>query len=77
MSRFIHKVKRKNGNPYLPSTLVSLVVSIQWYLRENRRAAVSFNEKDSTYDRKGLNVKMKTLSKEGIGLWQTYPANLI
>ena len=51
MSRFIQEVKRKHGNPYLRSSLVSLVSGIQRYLRENGRAAVSFfNEKDSTYD---------------------------
>ena len=67
MSRFIEEVKRKDGNPYPPSILVSLVSGTQWYLRENGRAAVSFfNEKDSTYDllRKSLDAKMKTLAKD-------------
>ena len=35
MSRFVQEVKRKDGNPYPPSTLVSLVSGIQRYLREN------------------------------------------
>ena len=42
MSRFVQEVKQKDGNPYPPSTLVSLVSGIQRYLRENGRAAVSF-----------------------------------
>ena len=70
MSRFVQEVKRKDGNPYPPSTLVRLVSGIQQYLRENGRAAVSFfDEKDATYDilRKSVDAKMKTLAKEGIG----------
>ena len=70
MSRFVQEVKQKDGNPYPPSTLVSLVSGIQRYLRENGRAAVSFfYEKDATYDllRKSVDTKMKTLAKEGIG----------
>ena len=42
ISRFVQEVKRKDGNPYPPSTLVSLASGIQRYLRENGRAAISF-----------------------------------
>ena len=43
IARFVHEVVKKDGNtPYSPNSLYQIVVSIQRFLRENRRPEVSF-----------------------------------
>ena len=37
MARFVHEVRRKDGNEYPPSSLICIVSAVQRYLRENGR----------------------------------------
>ena len=70
MARFVHEVRRKDGNEYPPSSLICIVSAVQRYLRENGRPAVCFyDDKNSTYDmlRKSLDAKLKLLTSKGIG----------
>ena len=70
MGRFVHEVRRKDGNEYPPSSLICIVSAVQRYLQENGRPAVCFyDDKNSTYDmlRKILDAKLKLLTSKGIG----------
>lgn len=71
LQRFICEIRRKNGQPYPPSTLQNIAASIQRYLRTEKSMQVNFfKSDDQTFAefRKTLDSHMRQLTNEGIGL---------
>jgi hypothetical protein len=65
---FILEVRNKSGKEYYPNTIYELIISIQHYLRANNRFVSFLDDTEFNTMREVLDAKMKSLSKQGIGL---------
>ena len=71
LQRFILEIRRKDGNPYPPNTLVQITSALQRYLRTDCDINVNFyKDDDPTFAgfRKTLDARMKDLTAQGIGI---------
>jgi hypothetical protein len=71
LQRFIVEIRRKDGNPYPPSTLLAITSGIQRHLRTENNAQVNFfKEDENTFlgFRKALDARMKELTVQGVGV---------
>lgn len=65
---FILEVRNKSGKEYYPNTIYELIISLQHYLRANKRFVSFLDDTEFNTMREVLDAKMKSLSKQGIGL---------
>ena len=71
LQRFICEIRRKNGEPYPPSTLQNIAAGLQRYLRTEKSMHVNFFKTDDptfAQFRKTLDSHMRELTNDGIGL---------
>lgn len=65
---FILQVRNKSGKEYYPNTIYELIISLQHCLRANKRFVSLLDDTEFNTMREVLDAKMKSLSKQGIGL---------
>lgn len=73
---FILEVRNKSGKEYYPNTIYELIISLQLYSRANKRVVSFLDDTKFNTMREVLDAKMKSLSKQGIGL-KRRPADII
>ena len=67
LAEFIRSVRRKDGGEYEPSSLSSLLASVEWHLEKNSYPASIFNDRHFELTRRRLQSKQKELKKAGRG----------
>ena len=68
LSRFALEVRRKDGEPYPPSTLYSIVCGLQRHIREVNPTISFFNNPELDDFKKILDGEMKRLRSLGLGV---------
>ena len=67
LAEFIRSVRRKDGGEYEPSSLRSLLASVERHLKKNSYPASIFSDRQFELTRRCLQSKQKELKKAGRG----------
>ena len=67
LAEFIRSVRRKDGGEYEPSSLRSLLASVERHLKKNSYSASIFSDRQFELTRRCLQSKQKELKKAGRG----------
>ncbi len=74
LTRFVCEAHRKDGLPYPPNTLYSIVAAIQRHIRTVRKSNVNiFNDPCFNGMRKSMDSQIEALTKQGIGVGKRQP----
>ena len=68
LSNFIQEVRKESGEPYPAKSLMEIISSLQKYLQLNCVKAAFFNDPQYSKLQASLDVRMKQVTAEGIGL---------
>ena len=72
LAEFIRSVRRKDGGEYEPSSLRSLMASIEQHLKKNNYLASVFSDRQFELTQRCLQSKQKELKKAGHGNMGNY-----
>ncbi|ESO85678.1 hypothetical protein LOTGIDRAFT_155169 [Lottia gigantea] len=65
---FIAEIKNEKGDDYKPNTLLEIIISIQYYMRQNGRFLSMMDDGDFRGMKAVLDSKMKDLNRQGKGV---------